>query len=451
MPVMKRTPAHSAMPHRPTAGQLRQVDQRGAATLIVIMILFFVVTLAAAYASRNLIFEQRTSINQYQSTKSNEAAEAGLEWALTMLNGGRIDDRCTPTTDATMGNFRQRYLNYVDSAGSIRPKQNPSDPMAPLWSACSFDGASWSCSCPQPNGVLLTTLPTGIAAFGVRFVIQPTKPGIVRIEVNGCNSYDIACVTGVLPGTTAESCQSTVCSLVAQFSALRMPPSAAVTARQSVNGTQLTVFNTDEPSGGLTIRSGGAVTMLSPALVLGSLPGTPPELSKRASDAALSSLDADADNCTNCLFSAVFGLRPDTYRNQPAAVVVDCSSACTSSSAGSELGKALAANRGSIIWLKGSGGLALSSTADVVGTTANPVTLVVEGPVSLAAGAKVVGLVYGASVSLSSATIQGALVSGSTVTGAGTAQVTYDPAVLANLQKLNGSFVRVPGSWRDFP
>jgi hypothetical protein len=151
------------------------------------------------------------------------------------------------------------------------------------------------------------------------------------------------------------------------------------------------------------------------------------------------------------MFSAVFGLRPDTYRNQPAAVVVDCSTACATTSSGSELGKALAAERGSILWLKGAGGLSLSSTAGVIGTTAKPVTLVVEGPVSLASGAKVVGLVYGASADLNSGEIRGALVSASTVNSAGTSLVTYDPAVLAILQKLNGSFVRVPGSWRDFP
>ena len=67
--------------------------QRGAAALVVVMMLFFIMSLVAAYASRNLIFEQRTSANNYRSTQAFEAAEAGLEWAIAMLNGGRIDDR----------------------------------------------------------------------------------------------------------------------------------------------------------------------------------------------------------------------------------------------------------------------------------------------------------------------------------------------------------------------
>jgi Tfp pilus assembly protein PilX len=84
--------------------------QRGAAALVVVMVLFFIVALVAAYTSRNLIFEQRTSANQYRSTQAFEAAEAGIDWALAMLNGGRIDAACRAHTDAstTDDSFRQR-------------------------------------------------------------------------------------------------------------------------------------------------------------------------------------------------------------------------------------------------------------------------------------------------------------------------------------------------------
>ena len=439
---------NSTTQQSPPTGGIRRVRQRGAATLIVVM-------LAAAYASRNLIFEQRTSINQYQSTKASEAAEAGMEWALTMLNGGRIDENCVPTTDVTKDSFRQRYVVYNTATGEVRRTANSTDPTLLVWAACSFDGVNWSCSCPQPDGAVAASLPTGIAAFGVRFVNQPPlgKPGVVRIEVNGCNSYDLNCITGVQPGTTAVFCQSTACSLIAQFSALRLPPSAAITARGNVSGTFI-VSNTDVTAGGVTVHAGGA-TPADPALTGESLAGIPPlrfaAATTRPNSAALSSLDADAGDCTNCLFTSLFGLRPDTYRSQPAAVVVDCSIACTTTSPGSELGKALAAERGSIVWLKGAGGLALTSAASAIGTIAKPVTLVVEGPVSLASGAKVVGFVYGASAVLNSGEIRGALASASTVNGSGSAQVTYDSTVLATLQKVNGSFVRVPGSWRDFP
>ena len=65
--------------------------QTGAATLIVVMVLFFIISLVAAYTNRSLIFEQRTSSNQYRSTQALEVADAGLEWAISQLNFERLE------------------------------------------------------------------------------------------------------------------------------------------------------------------------------------------------------------------------------------------------------------------------------------------------------------------------------------------------------------------------
>ena len=112
------------------------------------MLLFFIVSLVAAYAGRNLIFEQKTSANQYRATQAFEAAEAGLEWALAMLNGGRIDAACSPPdpVDNTLPSFRQRYLN-IDVDGHYTPR---------LWAdnltrerpSCVQSDTGWNCSCP---------------------------------------------------------------------------------------------------------------------------------------------------------------------------------------------------------------------------------------------------------------------------------------------------------------
>src|SRR5204863_4630048 len=72
--------------------------QRGAAALITTLMLFFVMTLVAAFANRNHIFEQRASANQVRATQALEAADAGAEWAIAMLNSTQpIDDRCIAT------------------------------------------------------------------------------------------------------------------------------------------------------------------------------------------------------------------------------------------------------------------------------------------------------------------------------------------------------------------
>ena len=96
----------------------RAPARRGVATLVVVMVLFFILALTAAYTNRNLIFEQKTSSNQYRSTQAFEAAEAGLEWALAQLNGGLVNSSCQP--DNTNGrSFRDRYLGMFGSSPTI--------------------------------------------------------------------------------------------------------------------------------------------------------------------------------------------------------------------------------------------------------------------------------------------------------------------------------------------
>ncbi|MBK7062119.1 MAG: pilus assembly PilX N-terminal domain-containing protein [Rubrivivax sp.] len=114
------------------AGQRRQ---GGAATLIVVMVLFFIMSMVAAYTSRNLIFEQRTSANQLRSTQAAEAAEAGLQWALGLLNAGRINANCVPSTNLADTTFRQRYLYIDGSNGHVTPRF-PQPHRCPSCSAC---------------------------------------------------------------------------------------------------------------------------------------------------------------------------------------------------------------------------------------------------------------------------------------------------------------------------
>lgn len=427
--------------------------QSGAATLIVVMLLFFVMSLTAAYASRNLIFEQRTSANQYRSTQVFEASQAGIEWALAMLNSGRIDADCLPTADAAQNSFRQRYLVTNATTGVVSRQLHSSGVASTnLWAACSFDGAAWRCKCPTGN-LSATDLPAGTAAFAVRFVdLFTTKPGIVRLEVNGCGSFaqtadDLACLRYVESAGPAL-CRSTSCVMLALFSGAKAPPTAALTTRGDVNGASLAVFNSNVDVGGITIHAGGNNAVAAPTLA--GLPGTPPSATTRLNDNSLAALDADADDCTLCMFSSVFGLRPATFRRQMGAVPVDCSAAtCDAAS----VNAALATTRSRVVVLTGALGLTLDDPADVIGSAADPVVLVIEGPLTIAAAAtataRISGLVYANSATLSAGEIRGALVSASTVTGDGTARVVYDRAALDRVRLTSGSYVRIPGSWRD--
>ena len=67
------------------------------------------VTLLAA--NRNLLIELRQSSNQAQAAAAFEAAEAGLDWAVAMLNAdARIGTDCKPSPLATQS-FRERHLD----------------------------------------------------------------------------------------------------------------------------------------------------------------------------------------------------------------------------------------------------------------------------------------------------------------------------------------------------
>ncbi len=414
--------------------------QRGAATLIVVMLLFFVVSLAAAYASRNLIFEQRTSANQLRSTQVLEAGESAIDWAVTMLNSGRIDTDCQPTVDATASSFRDRYLTINATTGTITTLPN-------RWAACSFDGNAWQCKCPGPGAdVAAADVQQGKATFAVRF-LRTTSPGVVRVEANGCSNNDLACLKYVDAAAFAGAdCLSANCALVALFSGARGAPTAALTARQAVIGAGLQVFNQEPQLGSVTVHAGGVV---DPGIVPVGPTGSPPLDSLRANDLSLSTLPADAADCLQCMFVSTFGVRSETFRRQMGALEVDCTAGCNAADVNAALGTA----RGRIVWLRGVGGLTLNNPADVIGTAASPVTLVVDGPLTLTAGAgagaRLQGLVYANSVSISGGVVIGALVSATTVNGNG-GSVVYDRLTLERLRLTTGSFVRVPGSWRDF-
>jgi hypothetical protein len=422
------------------------------------MVLFFIVALVAAYTSRNLIFEQRTSANQYRSTQAFEAAEAGIEWALAMLNGGRIDDKCVAHTSAstTEDSFRQRYLTIPETADPIVPR--PRSNGDPLRAGCVFDGndgKTWACSCPTDGEPSLTG-PTGPGphpAFVVRFFANSPAyppgspdypPGVVRIESTGCTRFDASNVCA--SAAEAGDGRATVTILAALKSALATPPSAAVTARGAIGrigDTELTAVNTDEASGGFTQHAAGNALAPDAKVHLLGAPGTPAENSVIENDAAMAGLSAAR------MYSSVFAMERATYRQQPAAVIAPCGTECD----GAAIRDLARLNPGRPIWI--GGGLSLD-VADPVGTPDAPVVLIVEGDVDITvANARINGVVYQTGNRWDSSvasTLAGALIGEGALDfgGDGTPTVAYDAQILERLRRTSGSFVRIPGSWRDF-
>jgi hypothetical protein len=413
-------------------------SQRGAAALIVVVVLFFILALVTAYAGRNLIFEQRTSVNNQRATQAFEMAEAGLELAVTLLNAGRVDGFCQPSADTGQTTFRKRHLTSSDGSFTFTGGQ------ADLRFTCMLlaSGPS-SCSCPASGAPSLIE-PVALApAFQVHFQTVP-QPGLVRAVSKGCSSIGEQCYAA--SGRGRADAVAEVSVLLGLNSALATPPSAALTARGTVNlnDNAVTVSNADVPSHGITIDAGGPVINAGAARIT-SVPGTPGATSIRASDPSLSSLP-NGDR----MFISLFGMDRVTYRTQPAAVRVTCGGDCDSA-----IANAVSAHPGRIIWVQG------PATIDsnlVLGSVAEPVMLVLQGNLTVSANLQLFGVLYlhdpsGSTVwntTAGSTLIDGAVIAEGNLSITGTPTISFDPNVLRTINLTQGSMVRVPGSWRDF-
>lgn len=442
---------HPLRIRRPSPRQAR----RGAASLVVVMILFFVITLVAAYTSRNLLFEQRTSANQYRATLAFETADAGIEWAIARLNEGRMNDDCTELAAATavtsppQPSFRERYLSINTTTGVITAL----DKLA----GCVFNGTNWVCHCPDSGNPSPTVVTTGngpFPAFWVKFRsnLIGSRPGVVRIQVNACTRNDASCLNFTREAQSGDGL-ATVWTMVALRTALPSAPAAALTVRGTFNPGSDTpsVTNEDSTSGGITIHGGNAVG--TGGITLASIPGTPPSLSVIQNDATLQLPDltiayaTPANDGRNRMFNSVFGTWPTPFLAQPGVAVVGCASGCTAG----DVNAVVERHPGHAIHVSGGGTLDINAA---IGTAAAPVLLIADGDVEFTGTPTVHGVVYSRSANWDlrgDGTFRGAAIAERNFEfSSDDPSIIYDRDVILRLQFLTGSFVRVAGSWRDF-
>jgi len=467
----------------------RRGTQRGIGTVVIVMVLFFVVSLAAAYASRNMIFEQKTSSNQTRSTVAFEAAEAGVEWTLAQLNGGKIDTDCVNASPTT--SFQNRYL-AIDANGIISAattgRGTGTDPK--LWPTCVHNGVDgWNCSCPTTaNGTL--SIPGGVPPPLPAFRVWPATPepstvssspwtawsapipGLMPINVVGCTALAVdsgdTCLDYYGRANLGEASAGQRVWLALR-SGLAVPPSAAVTARIAVTpsstaaaaGVKLIVTNEDAASGGFTVNTGGAATRS--AFDARSVPGTPGSASFADSDSRLVEVST-VSTATGALtggdrmFALIFGAGRSTYKDQPGL------RHCTSPCAAANVNALMASDPNRPIWVDGN----LTVDADI-GDATTPALLIVDGDtLTMSSGRTIYGFVYltGGSTSTDATInlpagasyIRGAVVAerglltsyASTPASGQELTITYDRAAMDKLRTSYGSWVRAPGGWSDF-
>ncbi|MDC8772933.1 pilus assembly PilX family protein [Roseateles albus] len=423
-------------------------DERGAATLVVVMVLFLIMAMMAAYASRNVIFEQRIASSYYRAGVSLEAAEAGAEWTLGMLNGLKIDQACLASNSAT-DRFRDRYLTISSTSRDILPAaivSTPGTATRKIVADCVRTEAQegWACNCPTGTWSAAAA-PASAGNMQPSFKVSLISPvanraGNLRIESAGCTSSIAQNCDADAMSSDMALARSVVQLDAALLSALKVPPATALTVKGSINlGTNgIGLHNSEAISNGLLLlTSDDAVPNLLETR-LDSLPGTPVQQGLIFADPVLASASPEQ------MFKMFFGMSLKRYVNQPAMRQVTCSGDC---------GPALAAAyaKGTrLAWVRGSLDI-LSAT--VLGSATSPMLIIAEGPVRIDAGLELTGLLYarGNTIWTNSsgqpALLKGAMLVDGDLTVDGTVDIWYQTSVMDELKNRAGSFVRVQGSW----
>ncbi|WP_341886684.1 PilX N-terminal domain-containing pilus assembly protein [Variovorax sp. YR752] len=142
-------------------------------------------------------------------------------------------------------------------------------------------------------------------------------------------------------------------------------------------------------------------------------------------------------------FAAHFGVSKAAWLRQPAVRTLDCQGECSAALA------ALASEGVTLVALPGD--LLLRGPL-TLGTPQRPMLIVASGTVQLQGAVTLHGVLYGNGIAWSApaATVNGALFSEGAAGGDTSLVLTRDADVLDALRTRQGSFVRLPGSWRDF-
>lgn len=417
--------------------------QRGAATLVVVMVLFLIMALLAAYANRSLLFEQRISANFYRASVSAEASEAAIEWTLAQLNGPAVDNACKPVV-AGGQRFADRYLTISTTDRRITPnaKEKPG-----VDCAREVGGDGWNCRCLEAGGAhpARAALPGGeqSPSFGIFEMAAGKRGGTFAIRVVGCSTSAFGTCFGDLGEISSQQISRNLVDVtLGLVSAVRSPPATPLVVRGDVDSTGdgLGLHNADPRTTGMLATLGGNWTGMVDGR-LESVPGTSAAQTVSQGDATLkNSADAEA------VFRMFMGASSMRFQQHPSLRKLSCSGDCAGA-----LEKAYQAGQ-RMVWVEGK--LDLTSNK-VIGSISDPMLVVASGNVTLDGPFQFSGMLVTlgnlawTNAAGAPSVINGIVLVGGAVRTEGRMDIVYQQIVTDNLSNRMGSYVRVPGSWLD--
>lgn len=366
--------------------QARVARERGAATLVMSLVLMMLSTIIVIFAANYSQMQSKSVANMQRQQQAFEAARAGMEYGINYLENNSSNIFNNPV-NGFIRPYTDSNITNVTLANNSRFTVTYSNPVA-----YNYNLISISCTGTSDDGSASKTV-SQLVEEGSLLLNIPTRPIIAKGAI-----------------TLSESAQ--IFNLIA--------------ARTLQTGSTISINNsafTFTPSG-VSSTSGG----------LGA--------DVEQNNSTLSGISSGD------LFASYFGLSPTMVANN--------SSTRLSNNSDTDYSSQLNGLRGTTIWINQTAGTASIKGSATIGSSSNPVLLIISGNTNISESAVIYGMVYvdnPLAVQVSgSAMIIGGIVATGALNVLGSGRVIYSSFVLNNLQNLNTLryYSKVPGSWKDF-
>lgn len=401
------------------ASDPRRRHEAGAATLAVTSLLLVAASLLAIVIARPIAAELRLAGGEMRDQQAFQAAQAGVDRAMTHLDSTIGFDATTLNTEGTAANGPWR-------AAFCAPDASPDTLQCASSSAPAFSGA---CAAPAASAASVW-----IVACGWSDDRASRRRIVVRAAAIDPLPGGLGNPLTTPRGVAFSSGNSTVTNYHAN---LTIWAGQSVTQGAAGNGKTV-IRRPTRPENALTgdqvvaqVGNGDRVCSATQA----------PDLLCTTSSGVFGPDVVQADPSllrlsTDEFLSNFLGMSLAEYASAVADRVVPASDA--SALAGDGL---VTVVQGAVSW----GGNAS------LGTPASPAIVVVDGDVTVSGGPTFVGvlIVRGALNVSGSLLVRGAILSTGLVSASGTLNVIYDPEAIALARRL-GHHGLVPGTWRDF-
>ena len=255
------------------------------------------------------------------------------------------------------------------------------------------------------------------------------------------NNYQLILVTAT--GTSDDATSTRVVQQEVQYGSSLLAPgtySLVSTGRIALSGST-TVTNTQTNN---TIEAGSSVTGSGSFKTVTSS-GTTSTSGNFGSDIT-QNVSSLANTSSGDLFSDYFGMTEAQY----------IAKAGHSYSNNSNYATTLNGMTNTTVYINAGTGSANFSGSATIGSASAPVLIVIDGNLNISGSLILYGFIFvnGASTATTnlsgSINITGGMATTNNISASGSINMTYDNAVLGNVQNSNAYYARVPGFWKDF-